>query len=202
MIAIGRDLGKGGDTSYLIGMGKIFASFLIGFMVAAGTGAADQDDPRLEDLFIQLRSTSDLAQASKIQRDIWLIWIEGKTAEVNTVMARGIDEMSIGDYPAALRYFSDVVNLAPGLAEGWNKRATVLYLMGDYDGSVHDIQKTLALEPRHWGALSGLGLINMRLERVDQAIKAFEEAVTINPHLLGTKVRIKELRAISKGKPT
>ncbi len=101
-----------------------------------------------------------------------------------------------------MRYFSDVVDLTPELAEGWNKRATVLYLIGDYDGSVRDIQKTLALEPRHWGALSGLGLINMRLERVDQAIKAFEQAVTINPHLLGTKVRIKQLRAISKGKPT
>lgn len=202
MIAISRYLGKDGDTSYLIGMRKIFALFLIGFMGAAGTGAADQDDPRLDDLFIQLRSTSDLDQANKIQRDIWVIWIEAKTAEVNTVMARGIDEMNVGDYPAALRHFSDVVGMAPELAEGWNKRATVLYLMGDYDGSVRDIQKTLALEPRHWGALSGLGLINMRLERVDQAIKAFEQAVTINPHLMGTKVRIKQLRAISKGKPT
>lgn len=183
-------------------MGKIFAFFLTGFMIAATTGAADQDDPRLDGLFLQLQSTSDLGQANLIQRDIWSIWIEGKTAEVNAVMARGIEEMNLGDYPAALRHFGDVVVLAPELAEGWNKRATVLYLMGDYDGSVRDIQKTLTLEPRHWGALSGLGLINMRLERVDQAIKAFEEAVTINPHLLGTKVRIKQLRAISKGKPT
>jgi tetratricopeptide (TPR) repeat protein len=183
-------------------MGKIFASFLAAFVFAAAPGSADQDNPRLDTLFAELQATKDLDQAKLIQRAIWQVWLEAKTDKGDRLMALGIEEMHLGDLPQALHHFNYLVEQAPELAEGWNKRATILFMMGDYAGSVRDIQKTLALEPRHWGALSGLGQINMRLERVDEAIQAFEEAVAINPHLLGTKERIKQLKEFSKGKPT
>lgn len=202
MIVAGRHLGKAASASYVLGMRTVLALLLAVLMAGSMTAWAGQDDPRLDTLFAHLQATKDLEQANQIQVAIWQIWIEGDNDEVNTVMTRGIDEMSLGDLPEALRNFSYVVDLAPDLAEGWNKHATVLYMMGDYEGSVRDIQKTLALEPRHWGALSGLGLINMRLERVEQAIEAFEEAIAINPHLQGTRERIKQLKEFSKGKPT
>ncbi|MEQ9198690.1 MAG: hypothetical protein RLN80_01795, partial [Rhodospirillales bacterium] len=78
------------------------------------------------------------------------------------------------------------------------KRATLYYLMGDYDRSVLDIQKTLELEPRHFGALSGLGLINMALDRKDAAIAAFEQTIAVNPHAAGARQNIELLREAQK----
>ena len=90
----------------------------------------------------------------------------------------------------------------PEFAEAWNKRATVLYLMGDYQRSVADVEQTLALEPRHFGALAGLGLINLALDREVAALRAFEAALNIHPQQPGLRAKIKELRTRLGGKPT
>ncbi len=92
-----------------------------------------------------------------------------------------------------------MVDQAPAFAEAWNKRATVLYLMGRLDESVLDIQQTLALEPRHFGALSGLALIYDALEEPAAALRSLEAALAINPHLGGSKERIDQLREKVKG---
>ena len=92
--------------------------------------------------------------------------------------------------------------LEPDFAEAWNKRATVHYLMGDYVASVHDIQQTLALERRHFGALSGLGMIYEAIGRPSAALRSFEAALAINPHLDATRQRIEELRRELEGSRT
>ncbi len=184
-------------------MKRCASVILAALVLVLGCGAqAGQRDVRLDGLFVRLLATTDPAEARDIQGTIWRIWIAAGEQRVNAAMARGIAEMSFGDLPAALKHFDVVVGKAPDHAEGWNKRATVRYFMGDFEGSVHDIGRTLALEPRHWGALSGLGLIHMRTGNLPAAIKAFEDAVAINPHLLGTKLRIKQLKTIIKGRPT
>jgi tetratricopeptide (TPR) repeat protein len=109
-------------------------------------------------------------------------------------MSKGIEEMSRRDYEAAVDTFSEVIKLEPDLAEGWNKRATVYYLMGEYEASVRDIERTLALEPRHFGALSGLGFVYISLGDNRAAIEAFEAALEINPYLPGARARVEELR--------
>jgi len=102
--------------------------------------------------------------------------------------------MSQARFRVALERFDRMVAQAPDFAEGWNKRATLHYLMGNYSASVRDIQRTLDLEPRHFGALSGLGLIYDALEQPAAALRSFEAAVAINPHLGSINARIEQLR--------
>ena len=175
-------------------MGRLLSICLVVAALGLPEAApAGQRDSRLDGLFAQLRATTDAAEARRFQKTIWRIWIDAGEARVDAEMRRGIEAMQHGRHTAALAHFDAVVELAPDHAEGWNKRAT-LYMMGEFDASVRDIERTLALEPRHWGALSGLGLIQMALGRLEAALKAFESAVAINPHLLGTQLRIRQLR--------
>ncbi len=102
--------------------------------------------------------------------------------------------MSRQDFRAALRSFEQIVVLAPEFAEGWNKRATVHYLMGSYEESLKDIEKTLSLEPRHFGALSGRGLVYSALERDALALESFEQALEIHPNMPGARYNAEALR--------
>jgi len=154
---------------------------------------ADQNDRRLDRLFAQLQSTGDQAEAVAIQESIWGLWFQSEDAAVTRWMRRGNIALNQGRLDEALAAFDQVVREAPEFAEGWNRRATLHYLMGSYAASVRDVERTLALEPRHFGALSGLGLINLRLGHNDQAIKAFREALKVNPHLTGAKANLEGL---------
>ena len=109
-------------------------------------------------------------------------------------MAEGIARLNEGNYDAALKLFDRVVELAPGFAEGWNKRATTLFAMGQFEKSVQAIDKVLALEPRHFGALSGLGLCDIRLGKDKEALAAFERAAAIDPNLPGVQAHIEALK--------
>ena len=102
--------------------------------------------------------------------------------------------LSMGQYNRSYAILNGVIELRPNLSEGWNRRATLRYLMGDYEGSIADIDETLKLEPRHFGALSGLGLCHLRLGNEEEALDAFERALIHNPHMQGVKRNVKELR--------
>jgi tetratricopeptide (TPR) repeat protein len=102
---------------------------------------------------------------------------------VANAMAQGAQAMSSKHYRSAYQYFSEVIDRAPDFAEGWNKRATVLFLAKAYDRSIRDIKEVLRLEPRHFGALSGLGLIFLRQGQFRPATQAFRDALAINPYL-------------------
>ena len=131
---------------------------------------------------------------------IWEIWTESENAKVNRAMLIGIASMHAGQLGAALNKFNEVIQLAPDFAEGWNKRATIYYLMKKFDRSVNDIAQTLKLEPRHFGALSGLGLINQAIGQNKAAIKAFEHALDLNPHLPGLKENVTKMKKLEFGR--
>ena len=114
-------------------------------------------------------------------------------------MRHGARLMAAEQMKRAAEVFDQVVTRAPAFAEGWNRRATLRFLTGDFDGSVADIRQVLSLEPRHFGALSGLGLIYMALERPQGALKAFERALQINPHMVSARRHAAHLRAQLKG---
>lgn len=159
-----------------------------------------QNDPRLDTLFSDLKAAQSAEEAAPIEDRIWKIWLLSGTGSVDAHMLRGLQAMGTGDNEGALAAFDKVITAQPDFAEGWNKRATVNYLLGRFDASVLDIQKTLALEPRHFGALSGLALINLALGREREALKAFEAALRVHPNLPGAKSQIRELRDKIRGK--
>ncbi len=174
---------------------------LLAVLALPGAGVADQTSDDLEDLFDRLKANTNAFEAVAIEGLIWKVWIHRGVAEVDQNMTLGIVAMSEGNFEGSLSYFDRVVRGDPGFAEGWNKRATVYYLMGNFDASVADIRKTLALEPRHFGALSGLGLIYDALGKQAAAVKVWEKALEINPHMAGLRHRIEEIRAETKGNP-
>ena len=170
------------------------------FILGADAGQAAQDDERLDGLFQELRTSMTMEEARPIEQQIWQIWTHAGVERVDSLMSLGIAAMSVGHHVQALRIFDHVVSLAPDFAEGWNKRATVYYLVGDFGASVGDIQKTLTLEPRHFGALSGLGLIYLALGEDDAALKAFEKALEIHPYIPAAKEYVPKLRQKLEGR--
>jgi len=155
---------------------------------------ADQNDSRLDGLFDQLTQTSDIGVANQLTSEIWTIWIETESPDSQQIMQQGIDAMGQRDLRKALEIYDDLIVKEPGFAEAWNKRATVHYMLGNISESAEDVKKTLELEPRHFGALAGLGLLYMATGEPEAALTAFEEALVVNPHLSGPKNNIKSLR--------
>jgi tetratricopeptide (TPR) repeat protein len=176
---------------------------LVGFALClAGGAAADQTDPALDGLFARLQATQSQREARALESLIWERWLATDDDDVRLLLLRGIAHMRRGELDRALAAFDAVVERAPGFAEGWNKRATVYFLLNDYASSVADIERTLALEPRHFGALSGLGQIYLRLDDKRRALKAFEAALGIDPHLEAERAAVARLRKELEGDPT
>jgi tetratricopeptide (TPR) repeat protein len=180
------------------------AAVLGGYLIAAPgePAVADQDNPRLDGLFERLQKTPSPAEARMIEQQIWQLWLESGDAAVDRLMRQGVVAMREEHYDVALRAFDRMVEQAPDFAEGWNKRATVHYLMGDWTASVLDIERTLALEPRHFGALFGLGLIYDALEQPEAALRSYEATLQLNPNSESARTRIEELRQQLQGRPT
>jgi tetratricopeptide (TPR) repeat protein len=166
-----------------------------------GAAVAAQDDERIDPLFDKLYAAENPAEVKAIEQAIWTIWMESRSATVDLLLAGGMEAMQGQDYGKALAFFNVVVELAPDFAEGWNKRATVHFLLGDPQASVADIRKTLALEPRHFGALAGLALLRENEKDWAGAMQAFQRALAANPHVEGGKQRLRQLTRRAKGQP-
>jgi tetratricopeptide (TPR) repeat protein len=142
----------------------------ISLLFASKAALADQDDPRLNNLFKKLNETENQNKIRDLISDIWNIWYEVDDPKVIEYFEKGIQAMNLRNYPLAIRFFNNLIEEDPNFAEGWNKRATVHFMMGNFDQSMQDIIKTLELEPRHFGALDGMGLIFIHQGQFKQAI--------------------------------
>jgi len=129
------------------------------------------------------------------EQALWLLWSRSGDGDIDRLMSAGVEQMQGGQLKESIATFSEVIRRKPAYAEGWNRRATVLYLIGDYEGSRADVAKTLALEPRHFGALSGLGLINAAEDKGEAAIEAWERALDVNPNMSSVHQNIEEMKA-------
>ena len=154
---------------------------------------ADQNDPALDDLFEQLAVTTSDEEASNITREIWQRWTANDDPNVSQLMQIGIRALNYSTYRKALQSFDRVIEIAPEFAEGWNKRATLYYHIKEYRRSIDDIKKTLRLEPRHFGAWSGLGLVSIAQENYSGALAAFKKALSINPHISNIRRYVQKL---------
>ena len=169
-------------------------------MAIIASARADQNDPRLGALFQQLKTAPTSHAATDIEHRIWTIWFESGSPEIDKFLTDGEAAMAAGDFDAALSDFNTVIARKPKFAEGWNRRATLDYLMGEYQKSLDDIGHTLALEPRHFGALSGLGLVDLKLDRKEAAADAFKRVLAIDPQSETARQNLDMLNDVLKRK--
>lgn len=158
----------------------------ISLLFASKVALADQNDPRLNNLFKKLNETENQDEIRDLISDIWNIWYEVDDPKVIEYFEKGIQAMNLRNYPLAIRFFNNLIEEDPNFAEGWNKRATVHFMMGNYDKSMNDIVKTLELEPRHFGALDGMGLIFIHQGQFQQAIDVYDKMLEIFPFSVKT----------------
>jgi tetratricopeptide (TPR) repeat protein len=142
---------------------------------------ADQKDPRLPALFERLHDTGNPGVAKLTEFMIWKIWGQSGEPALDRLMEEGEVAMESQDFRTAEARFSAVIAAKPDFAEGWNRRATLYYLTGKYPASLADIEHVLELEPRHFGAISGLGVVNMALDHNEAAQDAFERVLSLYP---------------------
>ena len=158
-----------------------------------GSAVASQTDPRLDALFASLRGAADSEEGDAIAAQIWDIWHEADDPAAAELMADSIAAMNAGDAVSALKSLNVLTMSAPRFAEGWNRRATLYYLLGDFDSSVADIEKALSLEPRHFGALSGLALIREAQHKWFEALEALDKVSKIHPKMPELEQRLDQL---------
>lgn len=161
--------------------------------------AQAEDTAKLDGLFNRLQ-TAEAGEASRIEREIWLEWSKSGSPALDLLLQRGQDAMTLGDYPAAIEHFTAVIDHDPSFAEAWNARATALYMSGAFGPSLADIAQVLTLNPRHFGALSGLAMILEETDNPEKALAAYRAALAIHPHLKGATEAVERLEAAAEGR--
>ena len=159
---------------------------------------ANERDTRLNQLFNELKVNKSKV-AFIIEQEIWALWSTHPTDEKLTArLEEGSQFVRDQNYIKAKDIFTEVINLDQNWAEAWNKRATVLYLLGNFEASQKDIDKVLELESRHFGALAGQGLVNIQLKNYEKAILSYKKAQRIYPTMKSPKIMIKEIKELIK----
>jgi tetratricopeptide (TPR) repeat protein len=147
--------------------------------------AAEAESPKVEtveDLLARL-ADPDERDWERVQDQIVRLWSRSGSDSMDLLLMRGRKAMREGDLVKALHHLSALVDHAPDFAEGWNARATAFFMHGEYGQALADIERVLELEPRHFGALSGLGLILDQLDQEEAALAAYRETLKLNPHI-------------------
>jgi tetratricopeptide (TPR) repeat protein len=129
----------------------------------------------------------DVARAARAAEFLWQMWHRSGDPRLDGLLREGIEAMERQDLPAADATFTRLIDEAPVFAEGWNKRATVRYMAGDYPASIADCRETLARNPNHFGALSGQGLCHLLLGQFREAAELFRRTLAVHPHLGGAR---------------
>ena len=140
-----------------------------------------------EDEALSILRGDDPERVSQAEAALWAMWSLSGNPEVDALLGAGIEAMERQDLREAEACFARIIARAPGFAEGWNKRATVRYVAGDYEGSVADCRETLARKPSHFGALSGQGLCHLALGQPREAAALFRRALEVHPHLIAAR---------------
>jgi len=155
---------------------------------------ADQNAPELPELFDELQTASEPSEVALIEKQIWQHWLEAPDENSALLMFQVGQAMSAGELDIALMLTNQLVDSSPDYSEAWNRRATIHYLMGNNDASVADIRETVLLEPRHFGAISGLGMIFLRDNNPEAALDAFEKVLAISPSSPGAIKSVERVR--------
>ena len=159
---------------------------------------ADERNQQLDGLFKELK-TGEMLSNLTIEQKIWKIWSKHpKDDNLTKLLQNGSDLVSKKKFFESIDIFTKVINFDPSWAEAWNKRATVFYLIGEFQKSQNDIDKVLELENRHFGALAGQGLVNIKLKNYEKAIESYKRALEIYPTMQSPEIMIKQIEEIIK----
>ncbi len=165
-----------------------------GLLLLSVPSSADQNAPELSALFAALGHAENPARATEIEGRIWDYWLAGPNDDASARLANARARLSVGEFDLAAPALDALIKEHPDFAEPWNQRALLRYLKGDYRGSLADIEHTLTLEPKHFGALAGRGQCLLQMNQAADALVAFEAAIAIHPWLVDVNRNIEMLK--------
>jgi tetratricopeptide (TPR) repeat protein len=154
---------------------------------------------QLDRLFARLHGVADAGQAQSIEQGIWKIWMSADSPTAEILLQQATKAMGDGAPEQSLTILNRLIGAYPEFAEAWNKRATLYFLMKKYPESLADIDKVLELEPRHFGALSGRGMIYQRQNKYSAALDSFHDALAINPSMQSVKDAVEQIEKLEQG---
>jgi len=167
--------------------------FILTASVQVATVAADQTAEELPGLFAQLLAENDSDTSASIEGQIWQHWLNAPDSNSASLLSQINGALRASRLEIALQLSNQLVDSSPDFSEAWNKRATIHYLMGNFPASVADIRETVRLEPRHFGAISGLGMIFVQENNLPAALQAFEQVLKISPSSINAKRSIERV---------
>ena len=147
-------------------------------------------------LLVDALRDDDEAVRQLAEHSLWQVWSRSGDPEVDRLFKTGLEQMTARAPGVAIETFSEVIRKKPEFAEGWNKRATLYYLIGEFDKSLADCEEVVKRNPSHFGALSGFGMNYLRLKRPEKALQYFERALRVNPNLEQVKAMVEELKQL------
>jgi tetratricopeptide (TPR) repeat protein len=133
---------------------------------------------------------------SLAENSLWEVWSRSGDPQIDALFQLGVEQMTQGAPQAAIQTFTTIIEKKPDFAEGWNKRATVYYLTGEYEKSLKDCDEVIKRNPQHWGALAGYGQIYLALGKPEQALEYFQRALAVNPNLERVEAAVEELKRL------
>ena len=178
-------------------MKKLFL-ILVFYLFSQISSFSNERDVRLNQLFNELKANKSKV-SSIVEQEIWKIWSTHPTdAKLTTKLEEGSQFVRDQQFFKAIEIFTEVINFDQNWAEAWNKRATVFYLIGEFKKSQDDIDKVLAIEARHFGALAGQGLVNIQLKNYEKAILSYKQAKEIHPSMQSPEIMIRQIQELIK----
>jgi tetratricopeptide (TPR) repeat protein len=177
-------------------LNRVVTAFVLVFLTCAAAMA--EDTAKLDGLFDRLK-TAGAEEAGRIESEIWIEWSKSGSPALDLLLQRGRDALALGDTTQAIEHFTAIIDADPTFAEGWNARATAYYQAGEFGPSIADIAQVLQLNPRHFGALSGLGSILEETGKPEKALEVYKAALGIHPQMEGVIEAVKRLETESEG---
>ncbi len=170
-------------------------AFLLAICLLAGAAHAEPTD----EMFDKLRNAPSDSESNDVALDIWASWMESGSATVDVVMQRGVDAQTSGDYETARAFYDRAILIKPDYAEAWNRRASLFLMDENYPEALRDLNEALRLEPRHFGAWAGLGMMFESMGANAQALEAYREAILIYPRMQQALSAEKRLSKVAEG---
>ena len=169
--------------------------FLLAIWLLAGAAHAEPPD----EMFDKLRTAPSDSEAHDVALDIWASWMESGSPTVDVIMERGVDAQTAGDLETARAFYDRAILIKPDYPEAWNRRASIFLMEENYAEALRDLNETLRLEPRHFGAWAGLGMMFESMGSPKHALEAYREAIRIHPRMQQALVAEKRLSKLAEG---